>query len=221
MASSAVCFGGCWAGLAAERVLNAGSQIWTALVLSLLVMTVLGFWAERARENRAGDAPTEFASAEVKEAGEGAPLPGAGLPANLRATQGAIALLERTLADRERLLGGDHLDTLTSRNNLAKAYLTAGRPAEAIPLLERTLADRGRVLGADHANTLMSRNILASAYLAAGRPAQALPLFERMVADSERLHGGGHLSTNILRMNLAALRAKMDGSGVSPGEITR
>ena len=59
----------------------------------------------------------------------------------------AIALHERTLADRERVLGPDHPDTLTSRNNLAAVYQAAGRTAEAIPLHERTLADCERVLG--------------------------------------------------------------------------
>ena len=53
----------------------------------------------------------------------------------------AIPLLERTLADRERVLGADHPDTLASRHNLADAYVSAGRLGEAIPLLERTLAD--------------------------------------------------------------------------------
>ena len=33
-----------------------------------------------------------------------------------------IPLFERTLADRERLLGPDHPDTMTSRNNLAEVY---------------------------------------------------------------------------------------------------
>ena len=77
---------------------------------------------------------------------------------------------ERTLADRERVLGPDHPDTLTSRNNLAAAYRAAGRAAEAIPLYERTLADRERVLGPDHPDTLTSRNNLAAAYEAAGDP---------------------------------------------------
>jgi Tetratricopeptide repeat len=42
-----------------------------------------------------------------------------------------IALLERTLADREQVLGPAHPDTLTSRGNLAAAYQEAGRLAEA------------------------------------------------------------------------------------------
>ncbi|MEW1739757.1 tetratricopeptide repeat protein, partial [Nocardia beijingensis] len=77
----------------------------------------------------------------------------------------AQAHLEQALADRERVLGADHPDTLVSRNNLASVYKAAGRVVEAIPLYERTLADRERVLGADHPNTLGSRNNLAGAYL--------------------------------------------------------
>ncbi|WP_372455452.1 tetratricopeptide repeat protein [Nonomuraea ceibae] len=38
----------------------------------------------------------------------------------------AIPLLEAMLADRERVLGADHPNTLTFRNNLAYAYQPAG-----------------------------------------------------------------------------------------------
>jgi hypothetical protein len=37
-------------------------------------------------------------------------------------TAKAISLLERTLADCERVLGADHPDTLASRDNLAMGY---------------------------------------------------------------------------------------------------
>ena len=67
------------------------------------------------------------------------------------------------------MLGPDHPDTLTSRNNLALAYQEAGRAAEAIPLHEQTLAALERVLGPDHPYTLGSRNNLAAAHRAAGR----------------------------------------------------
>ena len=99
----------------------------------------------------------------------------------------AVALFERTLADRERILGANHPDTLTSRNNLAHAYQETGRLAEAVALLERTLADRERILGADHPDTLGSRNNLAHAYQETGRLAEAVALFERTLADSERI----------------------------------
>ena len=46
---------------------------------------------------------------------------------------GGYDLQEVTLADRERVLGPDHLDTLTSRNNLAGAYEAAGQMDKGIP----------------------------------------------------------------------------------------
>jgi tetratricopeptide (TPR) repeat protein len=115
----------------------------------------------------------------------------------------AIGLGERTLADRERVLGPDHPDTLTSRSELAYAYESAGRVREAIDLYEATLADRERVLGPDHLDTLTSRNNLASAYEAAGRVSEAIPLFERALAHNEQVQGQDHIDTLTSRNNLA------------------
>jgi tetratricopeptide (TPR) repeat protein len=100
-------------------------------------------------------------------------------------------------------LGEDHPDTLTSRNNLAYAYQSAGRLADVIPLYERTLADRVRVLGEDHPQTLASRNNLAVAYKSAGRLGEAIPLYERTLADSERVLGEDHPQTLASRNNFA------------------
>ena len=58
--------------------------------------------------------------------------------------QDAIELFERNLADRERILGKEHPDTLASRRNLARAYESVGRLAEAIPSYERTASDCAR-----------------------------------------------------------------------------
>ncbi|MFD8543431.1 tetratricopeptide repeat protein [Streptomyces sp. NPDC059649] len=68
---------------------------------------------------------------------------------------------ERVLADFERVLGPDHPDTLTARNNLANSYSDAGRVQEALDLRERVLADFERVLGPDHPAVLTARNNLA------------------------------------------------------------
>ena len=54
----------------------------------------------------------------------------------------AAGYLRRALAGRVRVLGGDHPDTLTSRNNLAHAYQAAGDLGRAIPLYEQILADQ-------------------------------------------------------------------------------
>jgi len=100
-------------------------------------------------------------------------------------------------------LGTDHPDTLTSRNNLAYAYRSAGNLQRAIPLYQRTLADRERVLGADHPDTLSSRNNLAGAYESAGDLKRALPLYEQTLTDRERVLGADHPDTLNSRNNLA------------------
>ena len=87
----------------------------------------------------------------------------------------AAGYLQRALAGCVRVLGADHPDTLTSRNNLAAAYRAAGDLGRAIPLHEQTLADRQRVLGADHPDTLASRNNLAAAYRDGGGPGPGHP----------------------------------------------
>jgi tetratricopeptide (TPR) repeat protein len=115
----------------------------------------------------------------------------------------AIPLSERTLTDRERVLGPDHPDTLRSRNNLADAYHEAGRLDDAIPLLEQTLADYARVLGPDHPDTLTSRNNLATTYQEAGRLDDAMALHQQTLADYARVLGPDHPDTLRSRNNLA------------------
>ena len=74
-----------------------------------------------------------------------------------------MTLLRKTVADSVRVLGADHPQTLTSRNNLALAYQAEGNPGRAIPLYEQVLADSVRVLGADHPKTKLVRANLAAA----------------------------------------------------------
>ncbi|MEU3069920.1 tetratricopeptide repeat protein, partial [Streptomyces sp. NPDC006906] len=71
-----------------------------------------------------------------------------GLPAR------AITHFHRALTNTERMLGEDHPDTLTSRNNLAHAYESAGDLGRAIPLFEQIVTDTERVLGEDHPSAL-------------------------------------------------------------------
>ncbi len=77
------------------------------------------------------------------------------------------------------MLGADHPDTLTSRNNLAGAYQAAGGWARRSRCSSRPWPTGERVLGADHPDTLTSRNNLAAAYQAAGGLGQAIPLYEQ------------------------------------------
>ncbi|WP_371597752.1 tetratricopeptide repeat protein [Streptomyces sp. NBC_00564] len=121
----------------------------------------------------------------------------------------------RRLTDaRTTQLGEDHPSTLTSRNNLASAYESAGDLGRTIPLYEQNLTDRVRVLGDDHPDTLTSRNNLASAYESAGDLGRAIPLYEQNLTDSQRVLGEDHPNTLGSRNNLA-------GAYESAGDLER
>ena len=115
----------------------------------------------------------------------------------------SIELYEQVLAERERVLGADHPDTLITRNNLAGAYKDVGRFGEAIELYKRVLADQERILAPDHPDTLTARNNLAVAYRYVGRFGEAIELFERVLADRVRVLGPDHPDTLTTRNNLA------------------
>ena len=100
------------------------------------------------------------------------------------------------------LLGPDHRDTLTSRNNLAYTFLTVGRTGEAITLYEQTLQDTIG-LGEDHPLTVIARSDLAHAYQTASRPDEAIELHKQVVKDRSRILGEDHPRTFIARSNLA------------------
>ena len=126
----------------------------------------------------------------------------------------AISHLQRTFTATVRVLGEDHPSTLTSRNNLAGAYRSAGDVGRAITLYEQTFTATVRVLGEDHPSTLTSRNNLASAYESAGDVGRAITLYEQTLTDQVRVLGEDHPSTLAFRNNLA-------GAYQSAGDLGR
>ena len=100
------------------------------------------------------------------------------------------------------LLGPDHHETLTSRNNLAYTFLTVGRTEEAITLYEQTLQDTIG-LGEDHPRTFIARSDLAHAYQTASRLDEAIELRKQSVKDRSRILGEDHPRTFIARSDLA------------------
>ena len=116
----------------------------------------------------------------------------------------AIEILKDAAEESGRLLGADHPDALSSRNNLAIAYRAAGRLNDAIPLHEETLKAQEQLLEPNHPDTLITRNNLASAYQDAGRLNDAIPLFEETLTAEEQLFGPDHPDTLITRNNLAS-----------------
>ncbi|MFF0434099.1 tetratricopeptide repeat protein [Streptomyces sp. NPDC004327] len=117
--------------------------------------------------------------------------------------ESVIRLRLRDVAERERVLGEDHLHTLNARADLAAAYRDAGQYAEAVFLSKQLLADRERVLGPDHPDTIAARARLAFAYRSVGRYEEAIELSERVLADRQRLLGHNHPDTLMARADLA------------------
>ena len=74
------------------------------------------------------------------------------------------------LPDRVRVLGPDHLDTLTIRINLAEWTGSAGDAVAARDQYAALLPDRVRVHGPDHRSTVLSRRYLARWTKEAAKP---------------------------------------------------
>ncbi|WP_329359748.1 tetratricopeptide repeat protein [Streptomyces anulatus] len=130
-------------------------------------------------------------------------------------------LLRRHVLDAEtRLLGPDHPDTFSSRNNLANALDRLGEYQQAADLHRQNVADRERILGPDHPGTLSSRNNLANALSELGEYQQAADISRQNVADRERVLGPDHPGTLSSRNNLAATLSEL-GEYQQAADISR
>jgi tetratricopeptide (TPR) repeat protein len=119
--------------------------------------------------------------------------------------QEALPLAQRALEIREKILGPEHPDTITSLNNLAYLYKITGAYAQALPLYQRALQIREKTLGPEHPEVGTSLNNLAMLYEAMGAYEQALPLLHRALQVIEKSRGPEHSFTGQSYFNLAAL----------------
>jgi hypothetical protein len=117
----------------------------------------------------------------------------------------ALRLSRELLADRERVLGVDHPDTLHTRSNIA--YLTGEvcDRREALRLLHDLLPHQEEVLGADHPDTLTTRNSIAFWTVQVGDRREALRLFQELLPDRERVLGAQHPDTVATRNEIGRL----------------
>ncbi|MFG2307851.1 tetratricopeptide repeat protein [Streptomyces sp. NPDC048566] len=106
-------------------------------------------------------------------------------------------------AERERLLGPDHPDTLASRYEVGFALSRTGQPAEALGEHTRLAGSRERVLGADHPDTLAARQEIAYVLGQLGRHFEAHQVYTAVLATRERVLGADHPDTLRCRHNLA------------------
>jgi CRP-like cAMP-binding protein/tetratricopeptide (TPR) repeat protein len=120
----------------------------------------------------------------------------------------AEALYRELLADRRRVQGDDHLDTLATRHDLAAAIGMQGRFSEAEQLYRELLADDYRLLGPGHRETLAARYKLARMIGLQGRYAEAAELGEQVLADQRRLLGDDDPDSLTTRQHLARVTGK-------------
>ena len=107
----------------------------------------------------------------------------------------AAACFEESLALRQRAMGDDHLDTLTSKGNLAGVLRLQGQLDEAQFLEEGVIAARERMLGPEHPDTLAARANLAATLAQQHRTAEALNIQDSVLDAYLRQLGPEHLLT--------------------------
>jgi serine/threonine protein kinase len=117
----------------------------------------------------------------------------------------AQSQLKRALELRTRVLGDEHLDTLTSMHKLGLLDWYQGKYAPAEPLLTKVLEVRRRVLGQEHPDTASAMNDLALVDWYRGEYAQAEPLFTKALEIRRRVLGQEHPETLSTVNNLAGL----------------
>jgi hypothetical protein len=115
----------------------------------------------------------------------------------------AIWLGQRALADRERVQGGKHPDSLRTGHQLAEAYLSDGQAKAAISLLKRVVADLEKALGPRDPETLSACSALARASHSAGKMTSAVQLHEQVRAGYAETVGADHRLTLAASLNLA------------------
>jgi eukaryotic-like serine/threonine-protein kinase len=90
-------------------------------------------------------------------------------------------LLTKVLEARQRLLGSEHPDTLTSMTNLAILYRSEGKYEEGEALFVKALEVQRRVLGDDNSDALDTMNALALLYMKQLKYARAEALLHQAV----------------------------------------
>jgi len=127
----------------------------------------------------------------------------ADLYSDQRKPKEAESLYLRSLEIRQKVLGSQHPDTITTLDNLATLYTAQRRYLEAEMLYRRTVAAWGKILGPEHPEVATNLNNLAMLYYAQANYRDAEPLFQRALAIREKALGPEHLDVAISLNNLA------------------
>jgi len=116
----------------------------------------------------------------------------------------AQSQMERALSLRQRVLGAQHPDTLTSMQELGELYIASAKYAQAQALLDPLLESRRRTLGQYHQDTLRALNDLAGVVNAQADYRRAALLRGEVLDSDRRVLGREHPYTLIALNNLAS-----------------
>jgi tetratricopeptide (TPR) repeat protein len=121
-----------------------------------------------------------------------------------RMVESAVEYWQDLAARCDTKLAPGHPDTLVVADQLASAYLKAGRAGDAVQWFQRVLAERTRELAPGHPGIVAARTSLARALIMVGEPADAVTVLLRAVSECEQFRGDGHPDTLSARDDLAA-----------------
>jgi serine/threonine protein kinase len=122
----------------------------------------------------------------------------------------AVRQHERAWALRQKSLGPEHPDTMSSMDDLALAYRLDGRAAQAIPLHERGLRYWERKGGREHPETLKCKNNLGVALRLDGRAKEAIPLLDEVLRAYQAIYGPDDPRSLATMQNLAVAYRSAD-----------
>ncbi len=111
----------------------------------------------------------------------------------------------QVLSLREKVLGVEHLDTLSIMSNLVWVLESQGKYNEAELLCRQALAIYKKLLGDEHPDTLSSMNYLALLLARQGNYDQAESMHRQTLVIQEKVLGIEHLDTLASMNNLAGV----------------
>ncbi|KAF8459221.1 hypothetical protein BDZ91DRAFT_852054 [Kalaharituber pfeilii] len=108
----------------------------------------------------------------------------------------ALEYYQRALVGREKALGTEHPDTLTTVNNIAALFnIWTDNKAlydKALEYCQRALVGREKALGTEHPSTLTTVNNIAALFQDMGQHDKALEYFQRALVGCEKALGTEH-----------------------------
>jgi tetratricopeptide (TPR) repeat protein len=117
----------------------------------------------------------------------------------------AQGFLQLSLETREKLLGREHPNTLTSVSQLGSVLERQGKYNEAEAMQRQALEEREKVLGREHPHTLTSVSNLGSVLERQGKYNEAEAMLRRALEGSEKVLGREHPDTLTSVSNLGSV----------------